>query len=84
MHNVAQLAHACAQGKVGSGFDVSAAVYGTQTYKRFDAGSAEEMFSHMNDFAVDVVANKLATLDVRLGSSLKLYDFIQAKVLTIF
>ena len=28
VHNVAQLAHAAAQGKLGSGFDVSAAVYG--------------------------------------------------------
>lgn len=28
VHNLAQLAHCWAQGKVGSGFDVSAAVYG--------------------------------------------------------
>ena len=35
LHNLAQLAHAVAQGKIGSGFDVAAAVYGTQTYKRF-------------------------------------------------
>ena len=28
VHNVAQLAHSIAQGKIGSGFDVSAAVYG--------------------------------------------------------
>lgn len=35
LHNLAQLAHAVAQGKIGSGFDVAAAVYGTQIYKRF-------------------------------------------------
>jgi len=35
VHNLAQLAHAIAQGKIGSGFDVSAAVYGTQLYRRF-------------------------------------------------
>ena len=35
LHNLAQLAHAVAQGKIGSGFDVAAAVYGSQTYKRF-------------------------------------------------
>lgn len=28
IHNLAQLAHAVAQGKIGSGFDVAAAVYG--------------------------------------------------------
>lgn len=31
VHNLAQLAHAVAQGKIGSGFDVAAAVYGTNT-----------------------------------------------------
>ncbi|CAD6886165.1 unnamed protein product [Tilletia controversa] len=36
IHNVAQLAHCAAQGKVGSGFDVSAAVWGSQVYRRFE------------------------------------------------
>ncbi|EPQ28965.1 uncharacterized protein PFL1_03255 [Pseudozyma flocculosa PF-1] len=36
IHNLAQLAHCAAQGKVGSGFDVSAAVWGSQLYRRFD------------------------------------------------
>eukprot|EP00899_Mesostigma_viride_P007810 jgi/Mesvir1/1702/Mv21161-RA.1 len=35
VHRVAQLAHCLAQGKVGSGFDVSAAVFGSQRYVRF-------------------------------------------------
>ncbi|KAJ3166941.1 phosphomevalonate kinase [Geranomyces variabilis] len=35
VHNTAQLAHCIAQGNVGSGFDVSAAVYGSHTYRRF-------------------------------------------------
>lgn len=34
-HNVAQAAHCAAQGKVGSGFDVSAAFFGSQKYRRF-------------------------------------------------
>jgi len=29
VHNLAQLVHANAQGKIGSGFDIAAAVYGT-------------------------------------------------------
>ena len=35
LHNLAQAAHCAAQGKVGSGFDVAAAVYGSCLYKRF-------------------------------------------------
>ena len=35
-HNVAQYIHCLAQGKVGSGFDVSSAVFGSQLYTRFD------------------------------------------------
>jgi phosphomevalonate kinase len=38
VHNLAQLVHANAQGKIGSGFDVAAAVYGTQMYRRFSSG----------------------------------------------
>lgn len=50
LHNLAQAAHCAAQGKVGSGFDVAAAVYGTCLYRRFspsvldavgDAGSLQ-------------------------------------------
>ena len=36
IHNVAQYVHCFAQGKVGSGFDVSAAVYGNHRYTRFN------------------------------------------------
>ncbi|XP_071919554.1 phosphomevalonate kinase, peroxisomal-like isoform X3 [Coffea arabica] len=35
VHMIAQTAHCIAQGKVGSGFDVSSAVYGSQRYVRF-------------------------------------------------
>ncbi|KAL9031173.1 MAG: hypothetical protein Q9196_000766 [Gyalolechia fulgens] len=35
LHNLAQAAHCAAQGKVGSGFDVAAAVYGSCVYRRF-------------------------------------------------
>ncbi|KAI8987155.1 ribosomal protein S5 domain 2-type protein [Pilobolus umbonatus] len=36
IHNVAQYIHCYAQGKVGSGFDVSSAVWGSHRYKRFN------------------------------------------------
>ena len=35
LHNIAQAAHSAAQGKIGSGFDVAAAVYGSCVYRRF-------------------------------------------------
>jgi phosphomevalonate kinase len=35
VHSVAQLVHCVAQGKIGSGFDVSAAVFGSQIYRQF-------------------------------------------------
>jgi phosphomevalonate kinase len=35
LHNLAQIAHGAAQGKIGSGFDVAAAVYGSCVYRRF-------------------------------------------------
>ncbi|OAA47677.1 phosphomevalonate kinase [Metarhizium rileyi] len=38
LHNLAQAAHCAAQGKVGSGFDVAAAVYGSCLYRKFSPG----------------------------------------------
>lgn len=45
IHNVAQLAHCQAQGRVGSGFDVSSAVYGSQRYERFSASAISELLA---------------------------------------
>ncbi|KAH9920041.1 ribosomal protein S5 domain 2-type protein [Fomitopsis serialis] len=44
-HNLAQYVHCLAQGKVGSGFDVSAAVFGSQLYTRFDPGVIAPLMS---------------------------------------
>ena len=35
VHSLAQYVHCLAQGKVGSGFDIASAVYGTHMYRRF-------------------------------------------------
>ncbi|KAL8906473.1 MAG: hypothetical protein Q9207_002011 [Kuettlingeria erythrocarpa] len=43
LHNIAQAAHCAAQGKVGSGFDVAAAVYGSCVYRRFSPSVLEEL-----------------------------------------
>ena len=43
LHNLAQAAHCAAQGKVGSGFDVAAAVYGSCVYRRFSPSILEDV-----------------------------------------
>lgn len=54
-HNLAQYVHCLAQGKVGSGFDVSAAAFGSQLYTRFDPGVIQGL---MNDAVVsDICAH---------------------------
>ena len=63
LHNLAQAAHCAAQGKVGSGFDVAAAVYGSCLYRRFSptvlesigelgsAGFEERLFAVVEDIS---------------------------------
>uniref|UniRef100_A0A0E0NSJ8 phosphomevalonate kinase n=1 Tax=Oryza rufipogon TaxID=4529 RepID=A0A0E0NSJ8_ORYRU len=59
LHAIAQSAHCIAQGKIGSGFDVSAAVYGSQRYTRFSPeilSSAQVTGGHcMADVVADIV-----------------------------
>eukprot|EP00871_Galdieria_phlegrea_P005074 jgi/Galph1/5568/GphlegSOOS_G4212.1 len=43
IHAAAQLAHATAQGNIGSGFDVSASLRGSQSYVRFTAESMNKL-----------------------------------------
>ena len=43
LHNLAQASHCSAQGKVGSGFDVAAAVYGSCVYRRFSPSILKEL-----------------------------------------
>ena len=55
IHNVAQLAHAIAQGKLGSGFDVAAAVYGNQLYRRFNADNFKNVMNNDMSKHADVL-----------------------------
>lgn len=48
VHNLAQVAHCYAQKKVGSGFDVATAVYGSIVYRRFSPVSLDELFREEN------------------------------------
>lgn len=52
IHNLAQIVHCAAQKKVGSGFDVAAAVYGACIYRRFSPSVLEGVSeSDSADFA---------------------------------
>ncbi|KAF9531647.1 ribosomal protein S5 domain 2-type protein [Crepidotus variabilis] len=44
-HNLAQFVHCIAQGKVGSGFDVSSATFGSHLYTRFDPSVIQGLMS---------------------------------------
>ncbi|XP_044466046.1 phosphomevalonate kinase, peroxisomal [Mangifera indica] len=60
VHMIAQTAHCIAQGKVGSGFDVSSAVYGSQRYVRFSPeviSSAQAAIggASLEDVVVDIL-----------------------------
>ncbi|KAI5307110.1 Ubiquitin-conjugating enzyme E2 11 [Ascosphaera pollenicola] len=63
LHNLAQAAHCAAQGKIGSGFDIAAAVYGSCRYRRFSPSILE----NLGDFGSDGFAERLFAIveDVR-------------------
>lgn len=50
VHNLAQVAHCAAQGKVGSGFDIAAAVYGSCIYRRFDPKILEHILLDSSEY----------------------------------
>ncbi|CAM9479122.1 unnamed protein product, partial [Sphacelaria rigidula] len=58
-HNLAQACHCVAQGKVGSGFDVSAAVYGTHTYTRFSPSVLADALSACDNQASPACSSSL-------------------------
>jgi phosphomevalonate kinase len=49
VHNLSQLVHCKAQGKIGSGFDVATAIYGTIVYARFSQDGLDPYFKKMAD-----------------------------------
>ncbi|CAO1625559.1 unnamed protein product [Sympodiomycopsis kandeliae] len=65
LHNASQLAHCAAQGKVGSGFDVSSATWGSQIFRRFDPNAIKGLLADIPSIAikdVDTEATKLESL----------------------
>lgn len=58
LHNLAQAAHCAAQGKVGSGFDVAAAVFGSCLYRRF----SPDILSRLPEPGAPGFSSKLAAV----------------------
>ena len=50
IHNLAQICHCHAQGKVGSGFDVSSACHGTHVYRRFPKCLLPDLLQQLDNF----------------------------------
>jgi phosphomevalonate kinase len=46
IHRTAQFCHCLAQGKIGSGFDVASATFGSQKYTRFDPSILESLLQY--------------------------------------
>ncbi|KAL1899262.1 ribosome-binding protein [Ceratocystis pirilliformis] len=60
LHNLAQASHCAAQGKVGSGFDVAAAVFGSCKYRRFSPSTLGP--GNIPELGAAGFASKLKTL----------------------
>lgn len=46
------MAHCAAQGKIGSGFDVSAAIFGTHVYSRFSPSLLDKALNEVKRISV--------------------------------
>jgi phosphomevalonate kinase len=57
-HNLTQWVHCFAQGKVGSGFDVSSAIFGSHVYRRFNPYVLEDLMT--DEVRCDVFAQLYA------------------------
>lgn len=63
IHRLAQAAHFAAQGGVGSGFDVAAAVHGSCIYRRFSPSTLQIIGSPVSDFFSDRLYTTVEGLD---------------------
>ncbi|KAF8973271.1 ribosomal protein S5 domain 2-type protein [Flammula alnicola] len=67
-HNLAQFVHCVAQGKVGSGFDVSAAVFGSHLYTRFDPSVIQDLMGESLPKLYPVLSPSNAAWNYHIGS----------------
>ncbi|KAI2499674.1 hypothetical protein MHU86_14807 [Fragilaria crotonensis] len=63
VHNLAQICHCHAQGKVGSGFDVSAAVFGSHVYTKFPTLTLANLLQELQQHQLEtIIAPSTVTL----------------------
>jgi len=70
-HNVAQTAHCQAQGKIGSGFDVASAFFGSHHYVRFNAEHLNRIMESYASFKTDptLYGNMLREMSSKMSTS---------------
>ncbi|KCV72647.1 hypothetical protein H696_00228 [Fonticula alba] len=61
-HNVSQFSHCLAQGRVGSGFDVSSAVHGSHQYRRFSPAALTTLLAESAEDDEGFVSPPVATV----------------------
>jgi phosphomevalonate kinase len=64
IERLAHIGHCYAQGKVGSGFDVSAAIHGSHVYQRFPPQILADLLRRLDGDASDVTTTATALRDV--------------------
>ncbi|KAH8787507.1 phosphomevalonate kinase-like protein [Hyaloscypha sp. PMI_1271] len=79
LHNLSQASHCAAQGKVGSGFDVATAVYGTCVYRRF----SPSILSSLGDPGSSGFATRVKAIVEDTDASLKWDTEISKRGVTI-
>lgn len=72
IHNLAQICHCHAQGKVGSGFDVSSACHGTHVYRRFPKCLLPDLLQQLDQFEKDSESKEHAVLAETIKASVEL------------
>lgn len=76
IHNLAQASHCSAQGKIGSGFDIAAAVFGSCVYRRFSPDILKPLqWDEKKEYDPNDFAPKLAQI------VLSEWDFTISKIL---
>ncbi|KAF8798715.1 phosphomevalonate kinase [Phlegmacium glaucopus] len=67
-HNLAQFVHCVAQGKVGSGFDVSAAVFGSHVYTRFDPSVIQNLLDDSSSSLLSTLSSSNSAWNYVIGN----------------
>mmetsp|Transcript_22355 Transcript_22355/g.33027 ORF Transcript_22355/g.33027 Transcript_22355/m.33027 type:complete len:474 (-) Transcript_22355:32-1453(-) len=67
-HNLAQICHCYSQGKVGSGFDVSSAVFGSHVYQRFPKCVLSDLLETMSQLPTCLVQSTVDVLEKAVES----------------